>query len=688
MALDHAQVFREEALELLSEVEQTVLELEDDPNDAENVARLFRAMHTVKGSGAMFGFDEVSRFTHEVETVWDLVRAGQLPIGKPLLDLTLLSRDHILALLSSPDDAAAVAASDVLIERLRGVAGRMTAVEGAPAAKDEQADSRPTGERGQTVIPATWWVRYRPRSDSYSCGIDPLMFLRELESLGKIWPIAHTKAVPPLDALAPESAVVWWDVLIVTAAGPNGLGDVFMFVEDDHEVMLRELAREPLRQADLDAFETLLAASDWDDASPLAASLSQRVEGFMAARREAAAKRDSPPPKSRHPDASEGSASIRVEAARLDNMVDLVGELVIIQSRLSQTAGNGDDPQLRAIAEEVQRLSGQLRDEVLGLRMVPIGGIFGTFRRLVRDLGDTLGKQAVFIGEGGETEMDKNVIDRLKDPLVHILRNCIDHGIESAKDREAAGKPAQGTICLRADHVGSEVRIVINDDGGGVNLERVREKAVAQGLLGPGEEADERRLLEFLFHPGFSTAQKLSSVSGRGVGMDVVKRNIEEMGGAVLLESRAGQGTTLTVRLPLTLAIIDGLQVRVGREDYTIPLAAARACLERFVTGEPSVIGTITWQEQMTPCLSLRRLLGVDGPQPDYERVIMVVAGELEVGLAVDAVIGQRQAVIKRLSDVYRKVDFVSGTTVNGDGSISLILDVARLVRFAASTQH
>jgi two-component system chemotaxis sensor kinase CheA len=681
MALDHAQVFREEALELLSEVEQTVLELEADPSDADKVARLFRAMHTVKGSGAMFGFDDLARFTHEVETVWDLVRAGRLQISKALLNLTLSSRDHILELLSESGDAE-LAVSDALMKQLRALAGGVT----NPPPVESAASPVPEGVRSEA--PATWWLRYRPKSDCYLCGVNPLMFLMELDALGTALPIAHIEAVPPLDGLAPESAMAWWDVLLVTAAGQNAINDVFLFVEDDHDVMVRALSPEPLRQTDMEEFEKLLAASAWDDAQALFQKLSNRVAGFMASRREVAATKDARTGKHRQKESGEGPTSIRVEAARLDNMVDLVGELVIIQSRLSQTAGSGDDPQLLGIAEELQRLSGQLRDEVLGLRMLPIGGLFGTFRRLVRDLGGTLGKDALFIGEGGETEMDKNVIDRLKDPLVHILRNCVDHGIESAGAREAAGKPVRGTICLRADHVGGEVRIVISDDGGGVDLERVRQKALAQGLLAPGEEADERRVLECLFAPGFSTAQKVSSVSGRGVGMDVVKSNIEEMGGTVRLESRSGQGTTITVRLPLTLAIIDGLQVRVGREDYTIPLAAARACQERFVSGEPPTIGTITWQEQMTPCLSLRRLLGVDGPQPDYERIIMVQAGELEVGLAVDAVIGQRQAVIKRLSDVYREVDFVSGTTVNGDGSISLILDVARLVRFAATTRQ
>jgi len=681
MALDHTQVFREEALELLAEVEHILLELEVDPGDGEKVARLFRAMHTVKGSGSMFGFDDVAQFTHEVETLWDLVRAGQIPISKELLDVTLQSRDHILELLGSPGNAT-LAVSDALVTRLRAAAGRGQDEREASNGPKPSAEPRPAG------IPSTWWLRYRPAPDSFLCGIDPLMFLSELSELGQIFPTVHGEDIPTLEVLTPESVMVWWDVLMEVQADENTLQGVFVFVEDEHDVTFTNLAMEPLRQADINDFGTLLAASQWDDAPALAKALAQRVEAFMAARRDAALCKDAPSAKARPHDAGDGAASIRVEAARLDSMVDLVGELVIIQSRLSQTIGNKDDFQLRAIAEELQRLSNQLRDEVLGLRMVPIGGIFGTFRRLVRDLADSLGKTAVFVGEGGDTELDKNVIDRLKDPLVHILRNCVDHGIESGEKRVAGGKPAQGTVRLHAEHVGGEVRIRISDDGDGVNLERVRQKAVAQGLLASGEDADERRLLDFLFTPGFSTAREISSVSGRGVGMDVVKRNIEAMSGGVLMESRPGQGTTITVRLPLTLAIIEGLQVRVGGEDYTIPLAATRACMERFLDGPPRRVDSITWRDRMTPCISLRQLFGVTGPQPAYERVIIVAVGEMEVGLAVDVVVGQRQAVIKRLSDVYRKVDFVSGTTVNGDGSISLILEVARLVRFAASSQE
>jgi two-component system chemotaxis sensor kinase CheA len=673
--VDHVQAFREEALELLETVEHTVLELEADPHDSDNVDKLFRAMHTIKGSGAMFGFDEVARFTHEVETVWDQVRSGRLTADKDLLDLTLSCRDHILGLLSRGEDEASAEASDGLSGRLRSLAGLDTG--GGPAAPAGPAATKGTaGEAGPASHAATWWLRYRPRADTYLSGQDPLGLLAEVGALGQARAVVHAEATPLLDALDPEAVAVWWDVLLVGGAGEDALRDVFVFVEDEHDVRVGRLAKTALRATDLDEVQALLAASAFEDAGALATDLDRRLADRVARRAK---------PRSKPKDAGDGAASIRVEASRLDRLVDLVGELAIIQSRLSERAAAGVDPAGRAIAEELERVAARLRDETLGLRMVPIGGLYGTLRRLVRDLAGELGKEAAFVGEGGDTELDKHVMDQLKDPLVHILRNSLDHGLESPERRLAAGKPAQGTVRLQADHVGGEVRIVITDDGGGIDLERVRQKALEKGLLPPGEDADERTVLNCLFCPGFSTAKEVSSVSGRGVGMDVVKRNIEELGGRVTLESRPGLGTTLTVRLPLTLAIIDGLQVRVGNEDYIIPLVAARACLERFLEAEPPAVGVVTWREKMTPCLSLRRIFGVAGPSPRYERVIMVAAGDAEVGLAVDVVVGQRQAVIKKLSDVYRRVECVSGTTVNGDGTISLILDVARLVRYAGS---
>ena len=679
MSLDQAALtFRDEALELLGEVEETLLALEDHPEDTGQVAKLFRAMHTIKGSGAMFGFDEIARFTHEVETALDMVRDGRLAFSRDLASLVLVSRDHILRLLGATGGNPALAAeSDRLILGLRELTARTDP--GGPAPEAETAT--PAGScppPGPGPGAATWWIRYRPRPDAFLTGTDPAALLAELGGLGAHRVVAHVEAVPELGGLAPEAVAVWWDVVLVGDAQEADIRDVFVFVADDHAVRLARLAPSALRRHDLDAFERLLAASGWDDADRLERDMARHIAEVLSRRAEAAPAREVAPA-----EPALTASTIRVESNRLDRLVDLVGELVILQSRLQQTAQTRGDAQTRTIAEELERVVGRMRDETLRIRMVPIGSLFGTLRRLVRDLARDLGKQAEFVVEGGETELDKNVIDRLKDPLVHILRNCVDHGLETPPARLAAGKPAQGTVRLRAAHVSGEVRIEISDDGAGVNLERVRAKALEKGLLAPGEPADDRRVLDCLFAPGFSTASTVSNVSGRGVGMDVVKVGIEALRGRVALDSTPGAGTRLSLRLPLTLAIIDGMQVRVGRERYILPLASVRACHERHCQGEAVPVDTIDWQGRMTPCLSLRALLGIAGQRPPYERIILVQGEDGEVGLAVDAVIGQQQAVIKRLSDVYRNVDFISGTAVNGDGGIALILDTARLIRHA-----
>lgn len=680
MILDQAVLtFREEALELLGEVEETLLALEDHPEDSGQVAKLFRAMHTIKGSGAMFGFDEIARFTHEVETALDMVRDGRLPFSRDLASLILVSRDHILRLLGETGGKSRLTVlSDELILGLREITAQTgeNLPQPCPETGSTIGTECPQGTHSPTL---TWWIRYRPHPESYLTGTDPLALMAELTEMGQHRVVAHVDAVPDLDSLDPESVTIWWDVVLICEAGETDIRNVFLFVEEDHLLHVARLAASALRQLDLDMFDRRLASSGWDDTKKLEQEMACHVAEVLSHRVVAS-------PATAEGEKTEPTVSattIRVESARLDRLVDFVGEMVIIQSRLQQTALSRDDSLIRGIAEELDRVVNKMRDETLRIRMVPIGGMFGTLRRLVRDLARDLGKQAEFIAEGGDTELDKNVIDRLKDPLVHILRNCVDHGLESPKTRLAAGKPAQGTVRLQASHISGEVHIEITDDGGGVNLERVRAKAEEKGLLAPGEPADDRRILDCLFAPGFSTASKVSNVSGRGVGLDVVKVSIEELRGRVRLDSTSGTGSRITMRLPLTLAIIDGMQVQVGQDRYIIPLSAVWACQERHCQGEAVPVDTIPWHGQMTPCLSLRALLGVTGERPRYERIIIARTEGEDIGLAVDVVIGQQQAVIKCLSDVYRKVEFISGTAINGDGSIALILDITRLTRYA-----
>jgi two-component system chemotaxis sensor kinase CheA len=375
------------------------------------------------------------------------------------------------------------------------------------------------------------------------------------------------------------------------------------------------------------------------------------------------------------------TATVRVQAERLDELMDRVGELVIAQARLSQLAAATDDIPIKAIAEEIERLAASLRDTTMGARMVPIGSLFGRFRRLVHDLSRDLGKPVEFVTSGEDTELDKTMIERLADPLVHLIRNSIDHGIEDTASRSAAAKTEIGRIEVAAIHAGAQVLVTVRDNGAGLNTARIRAKAEEQGLIAPGAALSDQDIHQFLFHPGFSTAQTVSALSGRGVGMDVVKRTIEALRGSIDISTIQGQGTTVTLRLPLTLAIIEGLLIRVGEGRYIIPLSAVEECAE-LSPAEERVRGRdfLNMRGDLVPFLRLRDLFDVAGEPDRYQKIIIASAGETRVGLIVDQIIGSHQSVIKSLSKLHSDVTMFSGATILGDGSAALILDVAQLM--------
>jgi two-component system chemotaxis sensor kinase CheA len=382
------------------------------------------------------------------------------------------------------------------------------------------------------------------------------------------------------------------------------------------------------------------------------------------------------------PAENSGSSSLRVAAERLDELMDRVGELVIAQARLTQIAASSSDGNLKTIAEELERLSSGLRDTTMGIRMVPIGSLFGRFRRLVHDLSRELGKEIEFITTGEETELDKTMIDRLADPLVHLIRNAVDHGLEDADARIKAGKAGKGTVRLSAVYAGAEVAIAVSDDGAGLNAERIRAKAEENGIITSDAKLTEQELNQLIFAPGFSTAKEITSLSGRGVGMDVVKRTIDGLRGSIDLTSRPGNGTTATLRLPLTLAIIDGMLVRVGNGRYTIPLSAVEECVELPETAEQNARGRnfLDIRGSLVPFIRLRELFNSPIPPDTHQKVVIVSSGEGRVGLVVDQIIGNNQTVIKQLSKLHSGIKSFSGATILGDGTVALILDTAHLV--------
>jgi two-component system chemotaxis sensor kinase CheA len=379
---------------------------------------------------------------------------------------------------------------------------------------------------------------------------------------------------------------------------------------------------------------------------------------------------------------AKSAENVRVPAERLDELMDRVGELVIAQSRLSQIATMSTDLHLRSVSEEIERLSGELRDTMMVLRMVPVSTLFGRFRRLVHDLARETGKAIELVTDGESTEVDKTVIERLADPLVHLVRNSIDHGLELPAEREAAGKLRTGQVKLSARQAGGEVIIKITDDGRGIDHQKVRAKAEASGLIEPGQQISEHDLLQLIFHPGFSTAQKVTNLSGRGVGMDVVKRTIESLRGTIDLTTKAGEGSEISLRIPLTVAIIDGLLVRVGEGRYVIPLAAVEECIELSLEDDLRSRGRsfISLRDKLVPFLRLRDLFAT-GTKPDpHQKIVVISTGSERVGLVVDQIIGDHQTVIKSMSKLHANVATFSGATILGDGTVALILDVAHLV--------
>jgi two-component system, chemotaxis family, sensor kinase CheA len=391
--------------------------------------------------------------------------------------------------------------------------------------------------------------------------------------------------------------------------------------------------------------------------------------------RQANAKRQAP--------AAESTSSIRVAAERLDDLVDLVGELVIAQARLAEIAGRREDPELSTVAEDIARLSADLRDNTLSVRMIPIGTTFSRFNRLVRDLAGELGKDIELVTEGAETELDKTVIERLGDPLVHLIRNCCDHGLEVPAARVAAGKPSRGTVRLGAHHAGRNVVVEIRDDGAGLDADAIRAKAIERGLVESDAKLSQSELFALIFLPGFSTAKSVSNVSGRGVGMDVVKRSIDGLRGSIEIESARGAGTTFRITLPLTLAIIEGLLVGVGDASYVLPMSLVEECVELTRAGVESAHGNQVTpvRGELVPYLRLRDWFRVSGPAPAIEQITIVTAGGVRFGLVVDHVIGQHQTVIKALGAIYAGVKGISGATILGNGTVALIVDVPALLR-------
>jgi two-component system chemotaxis sensor kinase CheA len=666
-----------------------LLELEERPYDMEVVGRVFRAMHTIKGSGAMFGFEDIASFTHTIETVYDMVREGKLEVSQDLISLTLAGCDQVKAML---DESREVGSADgkrteELAEAFRGYLPKEEgpAETAAPARPEEKA----AGLR-------TYRIAFRPDPEIFANGTNPVLLVKELRGLGESSVVCHLEGLPEFSELDPEKCYASWDIILTTTRDENEIRDVFIFVEDACKLsidLIKEGGELDREEADYKKVgEILVERGDIREEDLEKALQAQKRIGEVlvesgvvekARVKTALAEQEHVRNARKKQLATDETASIRVPSVKLDALVNLVGELVTVEARLAEFAGKNNDADLVSISEEVERLSAELRDISMGIRMLPIGTTFAKFKRLVRDLSAELGKEISFITEGEETELDKTVIDKLSDPLVHLIRNSIDHGIEPPEERKAAGKTPQGTIKLSAEHSGAYVLISVADDGGGLDTQAIRSKAVDKGLISGEANLSEKEIFELILMPGFSTAEKVTSVSGRGVGMDVVKSSIESFGGTVEIGSVKGEGTTITLKLPLTLAIIDGLLVNISSEPFVIPLGAVVECVELTEKDITHAHGRhlIRVREEIVPYIYLREYFESEGKRPEIEQVVITELGGRRVGFVVDKVVGQHQTVIKNLGSLYRSIEGVSGATILGDGSVALILDVNRLMQ-------
>ncbi|HEC61637.1 MAG TPA: chemotaxis protein CheA, partial [bacterium] len=573
---------------------------------------------------------------------------------------------------------------------------RMKTLSQAAEGTDQETEDETTPEEaapgeGDLVC---YRIRFQPNQNIFLSGTNPLLLLDELKGLGECTIVADTSAIPTLEEINPELCYTSWDIVLTTVKGLNAIKDVFIFVEDDSKITIdiiqesktfdagpeaRRLGEILLDKGDIDREklqqilnEKKLLGDILVDAGLVT---NEKVEAALAEQKQIKATRE-------RRLKAETASSIRVRSDKLDTLVDLVGELVTVQARLSQSSakesGNTD---LVAISETVERLTAELRDNAMSLRMVPIGTTFSRFRRLVRDLSNQLGKKIELTTEGAETELDKTVIERLNDPLVHLIRNCIDHGIEIPETRASKGKPETGTIHLKSSHSGAHVLIQIIDDGAGLDLERIRAKAIERKLIEASAELAEREVYQLIFAPGFSTAQVVTDVSGRGVGMDVAKRTIDNLGGAIEIDSRPGQGTTITLKIPLTLAIIEGLLIKIGEDCFVVPLSTVEQCVELTRADVEASHGRniINLRGEVLPYIKLRETFNIAGDRPAIEQIVVTRTENQPVGFVVDEVIGQIQTVIKTLGKMYQNIDGVSGATILGDGTVALILDVLKL---------
>lgn len=662
MTFDMSQflaTFYEESFEGLDIMETELLALDVGEADLETINTIFRAAHSIKGGSGTFGLNDVANFTHVMETLLDEMRDGKREVTQNAVNILLESVDVLREMLSALqaeeelDNERITTVKKKLDDLLAGTSSEGTSSEGTPVAATEKAEA-------DTDTGSGWKIYFKPDEDMLQTGNDPVRMFRELAALGELNSVVDSSHLPEFPLIEPENSYLEWDLTLTGNIKKSDIEEVFEWVEDGCELTITPIASDIVTE---------------NNAVPASSAVSEKTSA-----KKSPAKRK----------ASTETSSIRVSIDKVDELINMVGELVITQSMLSQLGeeenfGENQIEKLKSGLMQLERNTREMQENVMRIRMLPISFVFQRFPRLVHDLSDKLDKKIELVLSGESTELDKTVMEKIGDPLVHLIRNSLDHGIETPDVRIAAGKPETGEIHLNAYHEGGNIVIEITDDGAGLNLEKILTKAKGSGLVGENDKLSDEDIADLIFQPGFSTADVVSDVSGRGVGMDVVRRNIRALGGTVDVKTTTGQGSVFTIRLPLTLAILDGQSVVVGEEVYIVPLVA----IIESVQVDVSLVNGITGQAEVyrlrneyIPIVKLHEVFNINPLHADMKDGLLVVveAEGKKVALLVDDLLGQQQVVIKSLETNFKSIEGISGATILGDGTVALILDVTGLI--------
>ena len=685
----HAAFF-EESFDAIESMEQSLLILETDAADPDAINTIFRGAHSIKGGAGMLGFSELGQFTHVMETVLDQMRDGTQTVSTHVIDVLLRSVDVLRNMLTAQQQHAPLdpGSFKAVLEELVALEAGNSASENSEVTEPQPPEEPPAIEEPASVAQQyEYYFDLRPYPNFFSEGIDPARFFDALSELGALEVSTEVARVPKLEKMEPETCYLRWFIKLTTDAEPEQIKGLLDWLDGHCDYDFEHIPLENPRDNEPGSPPPAESTTE-----PSAAPASPQESAVVETIKESDAKdiaTSKPSPTQATPRQSTEASSLRVGIDKVDALINLVGELVITQSMLSRF---GDDfdmlevEDLRKGLAQLMRNTRELQESVMRIRMLPIKFSFSRFPRMVRDLCGRLGKQVEVQLQGEQTELDKTVLDKLSDPLVHIVRNAIDHGIEDPDVRVAAGKSPTGLLRLNAYHAGGSIVIEVSDDGAGLDSQRILEKAQNKGLVSPGDSLTEEAIHNLIFAPGFSTAAEVNDLSGRGVGMDVVRRNINDLGGNVDIHSKQGQGSTITIRLPLTLAILDGQLVRVGTETYIIPLVSILESLQPIPQNVNTIAGggeVYRMRDQEIPIVRLHRALSIEPDNHDISEGLIVVA-DVEggpVGLLVDDLLAQQQIVIKSLEANFRQVPGLSGATILGDGTVALILDIPGLVQ-------